>query len=237
MKNGTVWLGIVGLLVVGVALTQGMWGGYGGGMMGSTGQPGWYGQGMMQGYGYGPGMMGGGMMGEGMGMMSIYPAQAQPVSSTAAKTQLQAFAKGFGPQATIKDIMAFSQNTYAQVVDAQGKGLGEIVMDRYSGNIYPEPGPNMMWNSQYGMGYGMMRGYNNPTNTPAQVVYTQAAAQKLAEQFLSGYLPGAKVIEGQSFGGYYTFDYGRKAIEGMLSVNAYSGEVWVHTWHGTYLGE
>ncbi|MPN19611.1 hypothetical protein SDC9_166983 [bioreactor metagenome] len=37
--------------------------------------------------------------------------------------------------------------------------------------------------------------------------------------------------------GYYTFDFGRQEIEGMLSVNAYSGQIWVHTWHGFYLGE
>jgi hypothetical protein len=36
--------------------------------------------------------------------------------------------------------------------------------------------------------------------------------------------------------GYYTFDFGREDIEGMVSVNAYDAEIWVHTWHGFYLG-
>lgn len=44
-------------------------------------------------------------------------------------------------------------------------------------------------------------------------------------------------MEAGAFPGYYTFDFGRKEVEGMLSVNAYTGEVWVHTWHGFFLGE
>jgi len=36
--------------------------------------------------------------------------------------------------------------------------------------------------------------------------------------------------------GYYTFDFGRNETESMLSVNAYSGQIWVHTWHGSYIG-
>lgn len=222
MKNGVVWIGIVGLALVGVALTQGV--------MGFSGQPGGYGQGMMQGYRYGSG---------GMGMMSVYPAQAQPVTPAAVKARLEAFAQRFGPDARLKDLMRFSQNTYAQVVDSRGNGLAEVVADRYTGSVRPEPGPNMMWNGQYGMGYGVTasRGTLRGQANPVAVRYSQAAAQKLAESFLGGYLPGARVIEGQAFAGYYTFDYGRSAAEGMLSVNAYSGEVWVHPWHGTYLGE
>ena len=66
---------------------------------------------------------------------------------------------------------------------------------------------------------------------------TQAAAQALAEGFLAGYLPGASVLEGTAFPGYYTFDFGRGEVEGMLSVNAATGEVWVHTWHGPALSD
>ena len=222
MKRGMLWLGVAGLLVLGVAFTQGNWG-YGG-MMGAGGQ--------------GFGMMGQGMMGGGMGMMAVYPAQAQPIARAEAKTRLETYAKRFGPDARLKDFMAFSQNYYAQVVDAKGNGLAEILADRYTGNVYPEHGPNMMWGTRSGMAYGGMgRGMmRNPTPSPAEQ-YDLTRAQRLAEQFLRGYLPGAKVLEAQTFPGYYTFDYGRKELEGMLSVSAYSGEVWVHTWHGVFLGE
>lgn len=226
MRRAMFWLGITGLAVVGIALTQGLWGnpspGYGG---------------MMQGYGYGPGMMGG-MMGGGMGMMSVYPAQAQPIPPAEARARLESFAKRFSPEARLKDFMSFGENYYAQVVDARGNGLVEILADRYTGNVYLEPGPNMMWNTRLGMGYGLMGGGGMMQGQPPMAVrYDRTAAQKLAEQFLKGYLPGARVMEGQAFSGYYTFDFGRKEIEGMMSVSAYTGEVWIHTWHGVFLGE
>ncbi|WP_299425345.1 peptidase M4 [uncultured Meiothermus sp.] len=227
MKRGMLWLGVAGLLVLGVAFTQGNRG-YGG-MMGADGQ--------------GLGMMGQGMMGGGMGMMAVYPAQAQPTARAEAKTRLETYAKRFGPDARLKDFMAFSQNYYAQVVDAKGRGLGEILADRYTGNVYLEPGPNMMWGTRSGPGYGgtgrgMMGGpglVGSPSASAEQ--YDLANARRLAEQFLQGYLPGAKVLEAQSFQGYFTFDYGRRGLEGMLSVSAYGGQIWVHTWHGVFLGE
>jgi len=84
-----------------------------------------------------------------------------------------------------------------------------------------------MWNTRYGMMGGLAQ---------APVRYGLEEAKKLAEAFLKGFLPGARVIEEGAFPGYYTFDFGRKEVEGMLSVNAYTGEVWVHTWHGPFLG-
>ncbi|MCL4455632.1 MAG: hypothetical protein M1157_08410 [Deinococcus sp.] len=236
MKRSALWLGIAALALVGVAFTQGMWGGPG------------YGQGMM-GQGYGTGTMGGHgmMMSSGMGMMGgVYPAQIQPIAKEEAKRRLEAYAARLGPDAKVKDFMVFSENYYAQVVNAKGEGMAEILADRYTGNVYPEPGPNMMWNTRYGMGgsFGTMGGQGSgmmgyggqPAAQPAPVRYDNAAAQALVVQFLKGYLPGAKVMEGTAFPGYYTFDFGRKDLEGMLSVNAYTGEVWVHTWHGVSLG-
>jgi hypothetical protein len=124
--------------------------------------------------------------------------------------------------------MAFSSNYYAIVKNtASGQDIAEILVDRYSGAAYPEPGPNMMWNTLYGAGRAQDGGSG----------YDLAGAQKLAEEFLTGYLPGAKILESKEMPGYYTFDFGRNDTESMLSVNAYSGQIWVHTWHGSYLGE
>ena len=207
MKRTGLVLGLVALGLLGLALTQDMMGGYG---------PGY---GMM-----GPGMMGMG----GMGMMAIYPPEAKPIPEELAKARMEAYAKRLYPRARLKDFMAFSQNYYVQVVDERGQGLFELIADRYTGVVSPEPGPNMMWNTRYGMMSG-------PTQAPVR--YGLEEAKKLAETFLQGYLPGARVLEEGAFPGYYTFDFGRKAVEGMLSVNAYTGEVWVHTWHGPFLGE
>ncbi len=217
MKRYGLTLGVLALALLGLALTQGMMGGFGPGMMGYGPQ-------------YGPGMMGYGMMGGHgmMGMMAVYPPEARPIPQAEAKARMEAYAKRIYPGARLKDFMAFSQNYYAQVVDEKGQGLFELIADRYTGVVSPEPGPNMMWNTRYGMMSG-------PTQAPVR--YGLEEAKKLAETFLQGYLPGARVLEEGAFPGYYTFDFGRKAVEGMLSVNAYTGEVWVHTWHGPFLGE
>lgn len=213
------------------------------------------------------GMMGG-MMGGGMGMMNTYAASSRPISQDEARRRAEGFAARYGQGVKIRDFMMFTDNFYVQVVNAKsGAGLGELLVDRYTGVVQPEYGPNMMWNSRFGMGgsgmmgsgmngqqnqpgmmgdqtqqaqqgQGMMGTAPNSSNQIAQPVrYNLASAQKLAATFVAGYLPTGKVLEGFAFPGYYTFDFGRKAIEGMLSVNAYTGEVCVHGWHGLFLGE
>ena len=248
--------GLIGLGLLGAVFAQGM-GGQGSATQGQNAQ----------------GMMGGtmgGMMGGGMGMMNTYAASSRPVSQDEARRRAAGFAARYGQGVKIRDFMVFTNNFYVQVVNAKtGEGLGELLVDRYTGVVQPEYGPNMMWNSRFGMGgsgmmgsgmmgsnmygqqnqpgmmgdqnqqgQGMMGTAPNSSNQVAQPVrYKLASAATLAATFIAGYLPGGKVIEGFAFPGYYTFDYGRKGIEGMLSVNAYTGEVWVHDWHGLFLGE
>jgi hypothetical protein len=190
--------------------------------MGSGIGPG-MGPGMMQGsgYNYGPGPV---MMGYG-DMMALYYSNAKPISSERALLSMKELARQYGPNVSVEDFMTFSSNYYAVLKDNDsGKGIAEALVDRYSGLARPEPGPNMMWNIRFGAGREKLGGKS------------QAEAKKLAEDFLVDFLPGAKVMETQAMPGYYTFDFGREDIEGMLSVNAYDGEIWVHTWHGFYLG-
>jgi hypothetical protein len=194
-----------------------------------------------------------------------YAASSRPISQDEARRRAEGFAARYGQGVKIRDFMMFTDNFYVQVVNAKtGAGLGELLVDRYTGVVQPEYGPNMIWNSRFGMGGSGMMGSNmygqqnqtgmmgnqnqqgqgmmgtvpNSSNQVAQPVrYDLASAQKLAATFVAGYLPNGRVLEGFAFPGYYTFDYGRKAIEGMLSVNASTGEVWVHGWHGLFLGE
>lgn len=215
---------VVGLTLLGLVFAQGMVGNQNNspdaqGMMGQQGMGMMGGMGMMR-----SGKMGG-MMG-GMGMMQTYPATAEPISLENAQARLEQLAQSYSPNVQVNDVMAFSNNYYAQLVDDQGQGVAEVLVDRYSGLVYPEPGPNMIWNTRSGMmGFAFA----------GQPRFDEAAAQAKAETFLENYLPGATITAAQGFSGYTTFDFGREATEGMLSVNAYTGEVWVHTWHGTYL--
>lgn len=192
-------------------------------------QYGQMGPGMMNNPGYnyssGYGMMGNMMTGN---MMALYYPGSRPITQDEAIKTMRSFAQQYGPNMEVEDFMTFSSNYYGVVKDANSsQDLAEVLVDRYSGYAYPEPGPNMMWNTRYGAGRVQEE----------SVTYDLAGSKKLAEEFLTGYLPEAQIMESHEMPGYYTFDFGRKDIEGMLSVNAYSGQIWVHTWHGSYLGE
>lgn len=197
-------------------------------MYSSTYNPGGYQSGHM-----GPGMMNNpgynysyesGMMGN---MMALYYPESKPITQDEAIKSMQSFAKQYGSNIEIDDFMVFSSNYYGVVKDANSnQNIAEVLVDRYSGSAYPEPGPNMMWNTRYGAG----------RTQAGSTGYDLAGAKKLAEDFLTGYLPGAEILESKAMPGYYTFDFGRNDTEGMLSVNTFSGQIWVHTWHGSYLG-
>ncbi len=160
------------------------------------------------------------------GMMAPYYSGSRPISSADALQRMESFARNLGKDIKVEDFTAFSGNYYSVLKDASNnQDLAEVLVDRYTGTVFPEPGPNMMWNTRYGSGRAGTRGAGNDL----------AGAKRQAEDFLKDYLPGAKVIESNALPGYYTFDFGRQGIEGMLSVNAYNGEIWVHTWHGFYL--
>jgi hypothetical protein len=200
-------------------------------------QPGHMGPGMMNNpdgnYSYGPGMMnnsrynysyGPGMMGN---MMALYYPGSKPITQDEALRNMQSFATQYGSNVKVEDLMAFSSNYYAVVKDTgSNQDIAEIIVDRYSGSTSPEPGPNMMWNTLSGAGRTRTEGAE----------YNLAEAENLTKDFLGGYLPEAQIIESKEMPGYYTFDFGRQDIEGMLSVNAYNGQIWVHTWHGPYVG-
>jgi hypothetical protein len=187
-----------------------------------------YGPGMMNSpsynYSYRSEMMGNMMMGN---MMALYYPGSKPIAQDEALKSIESFARQYGSNMEVEDFMAFSSNYYAVVKDTgSGQDIAEIIVDRYSGSTYPEPGPNMMWNTRSGAGRTRTEGAE----------YDLTEAENLTQEFLRGYLPEAQIMESKAMPGYYTFDFGRQDIEGMLSVNAYNGQIWVHTWHGSYLG-
>ena len=103
----------------------------------------------------------------------------------------------------------------------------------------------MMWNTKYGhmagagsMGGGMMGGPTTQPVTPQAQPITPDRAQQLAAQYLAQAFPGSTLEPGTAFYGYFTFDFERGGkIAGMLSVNASTGQVWFHTWHGAFVAE
>ena len=213
----------------------GMMGGWGmmGRGFGPNGQPGPQG-----GWGMGPGMMG--------GWWGSTQPSGNPISMDQAEQAAeQAIARSGYQNLAIDEIMEFGQNFYVDVMEKDGAHAFELLVDRYSGAVYPEPGPNMMWNTKYGMmgRGGMMGGYgwwgNQGQQVSADMPVKADQAIKDANDYLAQAFPGAQAADDPStFYGYYTVDFSKDGKTlGMLSVNGYTGQVWLHTWHGDFVSE
>ncbi|MCC6175721.1 MAG: peptidase M4 [Chloroflexi bacterium] len=213
---------------------------------GTTGGPGMMGPGMMGSGTAGPGMMGPGIMGSGatgQGMMGgPWSGTATPLQSLPdAQTAFQAYVDRLGnPNLALDEVMEFAQNYYAVVKDrSTGSGAFELLANKQNGAVFLEFGPAMMWNTQYGHGAsghsGMMGAWTTPAGDPT---VSGDRARELAQQWLDANLPGNQSEEPDAFPGYYTAHFGQGGqVTGMLSVNAYTGQVWYHTWHGAFVSE
>jgi hypothetical protein len=134
----------------------------------------------------------------------------------------------------IKEVMEFENNFYGMVGENEsGKGAFELLVDPYTSAVYPEPGPNMMWNLKYGhMRWGQ-------AGDSGENRLSLEEAKALAQKAVTGYNANAEIEgTGMEFYGYYTFDYAvNEQIVGMLSVNGFSGDAWFHNWHGKFISE
>ena len=107
----------------------------------------------------------------------------------------------------------------------------ELLIDKHTGQVYPEMDPNMRWNVKY----GTMGGYYG-TSSPAEMPVSPEEAGALAQQFLDRSVPDLTVAEPDAFYGYYTLHAVKDGqVEGMLSVNGHTGAVWYHNWHGHFV--
>jgi hypothetical protein len=234
--------------------------------------------------GYGIGMMGddypcqdGSMMGRMMngrygGMMPGFDSQedVEPLTLEQAETAVASYLEAYGDDnLTLGEIMIFDNHAYAQVLNAKtGTGAFELLVDPTTGQVFPEPGPNMMWNTEYGMMSGQYSGmmggsmmgnqyggmmdgrHGGPMSgyfgnmmgawlpdADSEITVNEQDAVKLAQEYLDDTLPGATADDhADQFPGYYTIHVEQDGeVTGMLSVNAYSGQVFLHHWHGDFI--
>lgn len=230
---GTVTLAVVLVAVgfwLGLTLNQGRWG-YG--MMGSgrAGMP------------YGEGWMGSGMMGRGWENMpcddvTVAPGASDAPSLEGVDTLVEDYVHDLGYTGLeVTEVMEFERNFYAIAAEEDsGIGAMEVLVDKSSGAVGPEPGPNMMWNAKYGMmGRGGMMGMRGGYASGSMTLSPEEAAD-VAQRWLDANLPGRTAGEADPFYGYYTLHFLRDgAIEGMLSVHGSTGDVWYHSWHGDFV--
>jgi hypothetical protein len=205
-----------------------------------------------------PGMMGGfgGMVGSGYG--SVAPrGRVSAGDLSTVRNQVERWLNARGLTGFhVSEVMAFANNDYVAVRDATGRPAFELLTAPGSGWLMEEP-PSMMWNSRYGMmrGYGRnwsgMRsmmggyGYTRPNSWNGwyrgghERVSSIAQAARIADRWLAQARPGELAeTDGRAFPGYFTLDTTRNGkTNGMLSVNASSGAVWYHGWHGTFRAE
>jgi hypothetical protein len=209
--------------------------------------------------GPGPGMMG-------FGWGNQAPTPVTSIDTAAARARDALAATGYGDLA-VAEVMEFSNHFYVLVKEkSTGIGALELLVER-NGFVHPEYGPAMMWNTKYGHmagfgGRGMMAGRrmgggrmggpgygpgqgpgygpgtHGPATPAAQPAITQERAKQIAGQYLTQAVGGTTPDEGTALYGYFTFDAERSGKPvGMLSVNAYTGQVWFHNWHGTFVQE
>ena len=234
---------------------------FGPGMMGGGfGHAGMMGGRTARGYGNGPGMMGGYGTWPGT-TANVTPLTVEQATQAAEKY----LAGLNNADLKIAEVMIFDNNAYVRVVEqSTGIGAFELLVDPLTQIAYPEYGPNMMWNLKYGGlnhrgmmvarfpatmmgGYGgmtprmgVMGGYAwnaTPADVSAQMPVTEKQALETAQKYLDTYLPGTTTAEdADPFYGYYTIDTLRDGkIVGMLSVNGYNSQVFLHTWHGNFI--
>jgi Spy/CpxP family protein refolding chaperone len=208
-----------------------------------------------------------GMMRLGPGMMGYAPTAGEnPVRGLDdARRQAQRFADRLDLR--VGEVMRFTNGYYAELVESDGRGATEVLVNPSTGAVWLEYGPAMMWNARYGMmagsslsgpgemmdgagmmggmmgGNGMMGGdsFADPTLPPAwdamrEPGISAGQAERLAQHWLDERRAGFRAAEAEAFPGYYTLHALRDGrVAGMLSVNASSGAVWYHWWHGRFV--
>jgi len=186
------------------------------------------------------------------GMMDGYRFEDRPIPQNKERLSLNdalEIAEGYlgevwGSAIEIAEIMEFDNHFYIQAVETNtGINAFEFLMDPITAAIHPEPGPNMMWNTKYGMmgGRGMMGGYGMVSGSRAvpanEMAISPQQAREIAQEALNSSNPTSYIDEEVDvFYGYYTLHTLQDGeVTGMLSVNAETGQVWLHTWHGDFV--
>ena len=201
-----------------------------------------------------PPMMGGMLAGN----VSSTANQSSPSTLAAVRGKVESWlhARGFA-RLRVSEVMAFSNNNYVAIEDARGRPAFELLTARGLNWLMEEP-PSMMWNTRYGMmrgyggswsgmgsmmGCGMMAGSCKGWYGAGQGKVTSfSEAARVAARWLAESRPSEQVDPDAAgmgrFPGYYTLDTTRRGkTAGMLSVNASTGAVWYHGWHGRFIAE
>jgi hypothetical protein len=156
----------------------------------------------------------------------------------------------------VSEVIAFSNNDYVAVETPNGDDAFELLAAPGAGWVMLEP-PSMLWNTRFGMqqtrnwganwsgtgqiaslmGGGRAAGeWRGWYATGGTEIATGREAIRVVSRWLARAHPGEHAAKARAFPGYFTVDTtvaGTPA--GMVSVNAATGAVWYHGWHGGFL--
>lgn len=166
--------------------------------------------------------------------------QGRSISIDQAQSAVQSFLEQSGDRDLhLDELMEFQRNFYALIQEkSTGIGAFELLVNKSTGAVTFEPGPDMMWNTKYSMmGAGMMGGGRIRTGGATVTMPVGADdATRIAQAWLDQNFAGDAAGTPDQFYGYYTFHFIKDGrIAGMLSVNGYGGQVWFHGWHGGFV--
>jgi hypothetical protein len=170
-------------------------------------------------------------------MGSFGTSSGQAISMDEAQQSVQSFLDRTGnSDLRVDELMEFDRNFYALIKEkSTGIGAFELLVNRTTGSVGYEPGPDMMWNVKYGMmgGFGGMMGFGS---TSGPMTVSPERATQIAQGWLDRRGGGYSAGTPDAFYGYYTFHFLKNGrIAGMLSINGASGQVWFHSWHGNFI--
>jgi len=185
----------------------------------------------------------------------------EPVPFNKAEAAIEAYLDNFENKALeINEIIVFDNQTYARIIEKDtGIGAFELIVDPSTLFVYHVQGPNILWNLKYGslrssgigegviidgvlsaVSYQDIGGYttNNLYVNGIDMPVDTNEAIMIAKEFVAGIGDGLYVEENpKRFYGYYTLHTLKDEILfGLLSVNGYTGQVFIHTWHGDFIG-
>jgi len=199
------------------------------------------------GWGWGGGMMGGGFFPRRPGAYGFrggssadgdFSTNSEPLSIETAEAAVEEYLSGFPDgDLHISEVMIFDNHAYVQVLEEDtGIGAMELIVDPSDLSVYPEMGPNMMWNEKYGrMGGGMMGGFGSASGEDMPISEDEAV-QIAADYLAGGESPLTADEHAVPFYGYYTLHTLLDGeVYGMLSVNGTTGDVFIHSWHGDFI--
>ena len=84
-----------------------------------------------------------------MGLAATEGSGARVSDIAAARRQAQRFADRLDLR--VGEVMRFSSNYYAELMERNGRRATEVLVDPATGAVWLEYGPAMMWNTRYGM--------------------------------------------------------------------------------------